>query len=78
MESVSSEIGFLIDSGKVIKLGNSSICSDRKEVRQLISRSDVRLGSHLKMESVSSEVSSGKVIKLGQFEMVSSFRVEIH
>ena len=78
MESVSSEIGFLIGSGKVTKLGKSQICSDRKEVRQLISRSDVRLGSHLSSESDSSEVSSGKVIKLGQFEMESSFRVEIH
>ena len=78
MVSVSSEIGFLIDSGKVIKLGKSSICSDRKEVRQLISRSDVRLGSQLLMIRDSSEVSSGKVIKLGQYEMESSFRVEIH
>ena len=78
MVSVSSEIGFLIDSGKVIKLGKSPICSDRKEVRQLISRSDVRLGSPLEIPRNSSEVSSGKVIKLGQFEMVRCFRVEIH
>ena len=78
MESVSSEIGFLIDSGKVIKLGKSTIFSDRKEVRQLISRSDVRLGSQLSIERYSSEVSSGKVIKLGQSEMRSCFRVEIH
>ena len=65
MESFSNEIGFLIDSGKVIKLGKSTIFSDRKEVRQQISRS-------------SSEVSSGYVIKLGQFSMRSFFRVEIH
>ena len=78
MESVSSEIGFLIDSGKVIKLGKSEICSDRKEVRQLISRSNAKLGSQLKILKDSSEVSSGEVIKLGQFEMKSCFRVEIH
>ena len=78
MESVSSEIGFLIDSGKVIKLGKFPISSFCKEVRQLISRSDVRLGSHLAISRSSSEVSSGKVIKLGQIEMVRCFRVEIH
>ena len=66
--------------GKVFKLGQSSMLSSRKDLKQLIpSGSEVKLGSHLQILRVSSYVrsiiQSGKLIKLGQYLMLSLFKV---
>ena len=62
--------------GKVFKLGQSSMLSSRKDLKQLIpSGSEVKLGSHLQILRVSSYVrsiiQSGKLIKLGRYLMLS-------